>query len=360
MIAHIQRTTFKVSDFINWQKYGSLILSPKFQRRSVWNPDARSFLLDTILKGLPIPVIILRDVKTDVNSYESRKEVVDGQQRLRAIISYVAPEMIAGENVFKIKSIHNEQAGNKLFSDLKNDLKQRILDYEFFVHVLPSSVSDREILEIFSRMNSTGYKLNNQELRNAEYYGEFKTTVYNLALEYYDFWLTSGLMTDAKISRMDEVDLMNNLFTVVMDGIIDRSPEVIDRYYKDYNPADSFANKEEVVSRIRTCLNFINETFNKEFDNLVFFAKPQLFYSLFAVIYDYQYGLESILKKKTAKKLNATKLKQNADKLSKRIADVNNNTIPEKVLISYTKGTNRKTARINVFDFLKKELLNGI
>jgi len=37
-------------------------------------------------------------------------------------------------------------------------------------------------------MNSTGYKLSKQELRNAEFYGEFKQTMYALANEQLNRW----------------------------------------------------------------------------------------------------------------------------------------------------------------------------
>lgn len=353
MISHIQRTTFKVSDFINWQKYKSLVLSPKFQRRSVWNPGAKSYLIDTILNGLPIPVIILRDIKTDLNSFDSKKEVVDGQQRLRTIICYVAPSLIPEEDTFKVKAIHNSLAGGKTFDQLSNDLKQTILDYEFFVHVLPANTSDREILEIFSRMNSTGFKLNSQELRNAEYYGEFKTLAYNTSLELYDFWINAGILTNAKISRMQEVEVMNDLFTIVMSGLIDRSPKIIDGYYEKYDA--EFLDKDEIVNRIKSTIHVIDSLVGKELKKLAF-NKPQLFYALFAVIYDIRYGLKSSLKKTAPKKINTDLLKNNIIRMSRQI---DQNRIPDKVFISLTKGTNRLNARKNVFDFLKKGLLNG-
>jgi len=62
----VSKTNYKVSDFIAWAKAGTLILSPSFQRRSVWPIGAKSFLLDTIVRGLPIPIIFLRDQKTDL------------------------------------------------------------------------------------------------------------------------------------------------------------------------------------------------------------------------------------------------------------------------------------------------------
>jgi hypothetical protein len=43
----IQKTFYRVGDFVSWQKAGTLELSPAFQRRSVWKPGAKSFLIDT-------------------------------------------------------------------------------------------------------------------------------------------------------------------------------------------------------------------------------------------------------------------------------------------------------------------------
>ena len=84
----INKTVFKVSDFLSWQKAGNLDLTPPFQRRSVWKKGAKSYLIDTIIRGLPIPIIFIRDKQSDEFSLEPLREVVDGQQRLRTLISF--------------------------------------------------------------------------------------------------------------------------------------------------------------------------------------------------------------------------------------------------------------------------------
>jgi hypothetical protein len=53
----MQKTVFKISDFVAWQKAKTLKLAPEFQRRAVWRPGAKSFLIDTIVRDLPIPTI---------------------------------------------------------------------------------------------------------------------------------------------------------------------------------------------------------------------------------------------------------------------------------------------------------------
>lgn len=40
--------TYSINDFIEWDDRGQLEISPKFQRRSVWSPQAKSYLIDTI------------------------------------------------------------------------------------------------------------------------------------------------------------------------------------------------------------------------------------------------------------------------------------------------------------------------
>ena len=83
----------KVSDFLGWQRDGTLILSPSFQRRPVWKPIAKSYLMDTIVRGFPVRVIYIRE-RVDLDRQQTVREIVDGQQRLRTIISFVAPDAL--------------------------------------------------------------------------------------------------------------------------------------------------------------------------------------------------------------------------------------------------------------------------
>ncbi|MGH2547954.1 MAG: DUF262 domain-containing protein, partial [Thermomicrobiales bacterium] len=76
-----------IADFLTWYRRKELVLNPTFQRRSVWSLDARSYLIDTILLGYSIPKIYLR-TKIDTKTQLSVRDVVDGQQRLNAIIDF--------------------------------------------------------------------------------------------------------------------------------------------------------------------------------------------------------------------------------------------------------------------------------
>jgi hypothetical protein len=257
----IHKTFFKVADFIQWKKNGNLFLSPEFQRRSVWKVGAKSFLIDTMIKGLPIPIIFLRDRKTDPNKFEPIREVIDGQQRLRTVLSFITPKLVDNYNVardeFKIKKAHNKELAGKGYTDLDDEIKQRILDYEFSVHVLPSHVDDREIIQIFRRMNSTNYSLNKQELRNAQFFGEFKSSMYKLSAEQLNTWRKWKTFTEDDIARMNEVEFVNECVIAIINGKISgRSSAQFDNYYTKYD--DDFNERKEVERRFREVVQFID------------------------------------------------------------------------------------------------------
>ena len=64
-----------------------LDLDPPYQRRSVWNTSYKQYFIDTILKNYPSPQIFL-DVEI-TRGGRTIYHVVDGKQRLSAILNYM-------------------------------------------------------------------------------------------------------------------------------------------------------------------------------------------------------------------------------------------------------------------------------
>ena len=223
---NVRKTQFSVADFLSWQRDGTLNLKPFFQRRSVWKPGAKSYFIDTVVRGLPAPIIYLRQ-RIDINSQKTTREVVDGQQRLRTIFSYIDTELLSDyrstRDAFEIRKIHNKEIAGQRFQDLSEHRRNRILGYEFSTHVLPINTEDREVLELFARLNATGEKLNDQELRNAGYFGEMKTLMYELAREQLERWTGWKIFNDGQIARMKEVELTSDLSVNMIKGITGKS-----------------------------------------------------------------------------------------------------------------------------------------
>lgn len=293
-IIPLQKTFYKVSDFLSWQRAGTLELNPDFQRRSVWNVGAKSYLIDTIVRGFPIPIIFLRDKLTDLSTFEPKREVIDGQQRLRTIIAYVSPKLLPNfdpnRDQFTVKRTHNVTLAGRSFDQLPQDIQRQILDYSFSVHILSSGVDDRTVLQIFRRMNSTNYVLKPQELRNAEWFGEFKTSVYDLAAEHLDYWRRWGTFDENGIARMQEVELTSDLCNFMINGISAGNKPQIDKIYRDLD--EDYPNRPIVEQRFRTVMSAIDQKIGNDMRHS-HLGKIALVYSLYAWFYIKLYGINA-------------------------------------------------------------------
>lgn len=110
--------------------------------------------------------------------------------------------MIPKKIIFFVKASHNADLSGKKFCELPSDLQSRILEYQFSVYLLPSYVDDQDIIQIFRRINSTSYSLNQQELRNATFFGEFKTSVYKLAAKQLKRWRRWRTFSESDITSV--------------------------------------------------------------------------------------------------------------------------------------------------------------
>lgn len=137
-----------------------LIIAPAFQRRDVWNSKQRSELIESILMGIPIPVMYFFETS------DGNKQVVDGRQRITTIINYLNDRYSLKD--LKILSYLN---GFK-FSELDTKLQGIIEDYQFSVNIIQPPTPERVKYDIFDRVNRGGTRLNNQEMRNALYNGK--------------------------------------------------------------------------------------------------------------------------------------------------------------------------------------------
>jgi hypothetical protein len=90
-------TTWSIADFSTRAEQGELELSPSFQRSDVWPTGDAQLLIESILRGIPLPsVIILKPSESGSSKYQ----LVDGKQRLTAILRFVGkhPEALRRVN----------------------------------------------------------------------------------------------------------------------------------------------------------------------------------------------------------------------------------------------------------------------
>ncbi len=273
---------YSISDILEWSRNDQLELNPRFQRRSVWSDFARSYLMDTIIRGKPIPKIFLRQ-KINPSTQIAVREVVDGQQRLRTILSYM-------KDGFVISKKHNPVYGGLYFSQLDtiDDLVQTsILNYEISADLL-TNVPDEEILDIFTRLNSYSVVLNEQEKINADHFGPFKTLSDKIGHKYYSVWITNNILTDKQVIRMGDVSLVADILIAMIEGI--RSKKQLKNYYDVYEKNFPY-DVESLEQRFDCIMDLIFKIFPESLKQTEF-HRIHLFYSLFTALFHLQFGLQ--------------------------------------------------------------------
>lgn len=273
--------TYSVNDFVEWNRSDQLVLSPKFQRRSVWTETARSYLMDTILRGKPIPKVFIRQM-IDASTGKSIREVVDGQQRLRTILGFV-------EDGFAIRRTHHKEHGGHFFSQLPEDAQLALRSYEISTDLL-INVSDAEVLDIFARLNAHAVVLNSQEKLNAKHFGPFKQLADTLAHEYNSYWTSNKILRDAQVMRMADVELTADLLIAMCEGI--QSKKQIPVYYREFDLNFSH-DMDELTSKFNMTMSAIGRVFPEGFENSEF-KRVHVYYSLFTAIYHLLYGLSNV------------------------------------------------------------------
>lgn len=154
-------------------------LNPPYQRTPVWSVRQQQLLIDSILRGYPIPPIFLKwRTRTD-SSEKPWYDVVDGQQRIRALQSFHANEFAIEDFSDEFESDHYQDTKGRIYSSLDPIYSMRIDASSFSVYLLKAETSDEETRHLFIRLQE-GSSLNPPERRNAML-GEMREFIYNLA-----------------------------------------------------------------------------------------------------------------------------------------------------------------------------------
>jgi hypothetical protein len=201
---------------------GQLDLAAEFQRYSVWPRPAKAYLIDTILANRPIPQLFIQRY-TSAQTGRPNYRVIDGQQRLRAVFEFL-------DDRFPLSKVSGKRLEKRRFSELPQSLKDRIRDYDFVVDEL-TGYSDRDVRDLFVRMNKFVVRLSPQELRHAREEGAFYDFVERLGK--WDIWREQRIFTPRQMARMRSVEFSAELTILLIEGPQDKKA-AIDLYYGEY------------------------------------------------------------------------------------------------------------------------------
>jgi len=183
--------TWKISDLLKVYEEKGLDLGPPYQRNEVWTAKAQQKLLESILRGKPIPGFFL------LKKSEASFEMIDGQQRARTIIGYSKNVLVDHDNLTFSQRLDKARDRRRAAADF--------LDYRLSITIVTHIDDDESIEEYYALLNSSGLRLNRPELKKAEY---FTTLFLKLIMECAQNSILQSLrlFTASSAARMNDVD----------------------------------------------------------------------------------------------------------------------------------------------------------
>lgn len=218
-----------------------LVLRPAFQRRFVWTHEHQEQFIDTILSGYPFPEIYVCEGKIDLENKRTTQHVIDGQQRLTTIKRY-----IDGHHDRPLQKI-------PLYENLSDERKKDFLSYQIVVRDI-GNVSEDTIREVFRRINLTKFKLEDIEIHNAVYDGQFiqaaKDILENAELTKY------GVFRESEFTRMADLHFILLVMATIENGGYFPQDREVEPKAANYNEA--YGNRADVTRRILKTFEIIN------------------------------------------------------------------------------------------------------
>lgn len=163
-----------VNDLLQLKSQQMLVVNPEYQRGIVWTPAQKKKLVDSVLRGYPIPLIYFHHIRQAAGKLVSeRYEVIDGQQRINALSEFHEGafklfEPVADAAEARFPDFIKKQPcpwGRKSFQELDEQFKKKFLDTPLRVVKIETHDPD-EARDLFVRLQA-GMPLNSQEKRDA-------------------------------------------------------------------------------------------------------------------------------------------------------------------------------------------------
>ena len=227
--------------------------SPDYQRPPVWTTAQKQLLVDTILRNYDVPKLYWRRTGRKPDTYD----VVDGQQRLRAIYGFF-------EGAFRLPKdtdpIDGHDVAGLSHEELPDDLRMRFDSYPLDVVAVEDADED-ETREMFKRLQN-GTTLRAQEKRNA-YRGEMRSFVRSLVS--HPFFASVGFKNSRYTHDLVAAQLACLQLAEEPVNVKDRD---LNKMYRDH---EQFDPKSSHARAVRRHLEFLAQIFPEKTPELTRF-----------------------------------------------------------------------------------------
>lgn len=252
---------------------GSLLVNRQYQRKLVWATDEKASLIESILRGYPIPLFLFARITDGPTS--DTLEIIDGVQRLNAIFGFIENEFDVNGTVFDvIQNARAKQAADDGLFILAGADKNRLgreASAAFLEYQLPATIftapSTDHVNEVFRRINSGGKHLSDQERRQAGVLYPFANLIRELAAELRGdvsqdvvdlrdmpeisiesrrgiqgyglqaeetFWCKQGILRVSQLRESEDEQMLADLAaSIILGKPIPFSGDLLDSYYQE-------------------------------------------------------------------------------------------------------------------------------
>lgn len=238
------------------------IYVPMYQREFVWDEERQSKFIESLMLGLPIPLIFVAEDKDT-----GRLEIVDGSQRIRTLAAFLNDDL-------EICNLETLTALNGIkYSELSEPRKKKFNNTPIRMIVLEENTTEPIRNDIFERINRGSDLLKDMEKRKGIYKGKFNDFIYNVCAKNPKFIAITPLSTFVS-NRQEHEELILRFFALFdaypkfkftnekigvaryLDSYLDRMNKEVEK-----NP-QILDEKKELFEKM---VNFVNVTFEHGF-----------------------------------------------------------------------------------------------
>ena len=174
------------------------IYIPTYYRGFVWSVERQSKFIESMLLGLPIPLMFMADMQ------DGRLEVVDGAQRLQTLDKFVSNQLIL-EKLQRLTHLNGFK-----FDDLPFSQQRRFRNQSIRIIVLSEKVTEDVRKEVFERINMGSDALMNMEVRKLAHQGLFYDFIQECAANPQLIALCP--LSDSRSNRLEREELVLRFF----------------------------------------------------------------------------------------------------------------------------------------------------
>lgn len=162
-----------ITNILDLKANSMLAPNHEYQRGEVWTKIQKQRLIDSVLRGYPLPLIYLHDKRVEIGGRISESyEVVDGQQRINALAEFHGGKFKLLDPAKDSEKRHFPRFiaerpcewGGKHFAQLSEDLQDKFLRTKLSVATV--QCDPKQACDLFIRLQA-GSPLNAQEKRDA-------------------------------------------------------------------------------------------------------------------------------------------------------------------------------------------------